>query len=143
MARGASNGLLAGVVLVLGAAGCGSARAYGSVHLGELVVEGTVDGDFLARQLIQLDPPFEACYARALRHDRTLEGVVQFALRGGSGRLAGAITTNVTGSSELGECVLGAISGLSIIEPEHSAPWDYTADWSAKFEIARPDRRPN
>jgi len=68
---------------------------------------------------------------------------VQLTLRGGSGRLAGEITSQTTGNAELEQCVLGAISGLRIIEPENSPAWDYTADWSVTFEIISTDRNTN
>ena len=106
-------------------------------------MSGEVDADYLRRQLYQLDPPFQACYVRAKRKDRTTEGVVELSLRGRSGRLAGQITSQTTGNAELEECVLNAISGLRIIEPDNSAPWDYTADWSVTFEIFRRDRDTN
>jgi hypothetical protein len=125
------------------AVGCGGGASFGTVEFGELVYSGTVDGNYLSRQLLQLDPPFEACYVRVKRRARTTEGVINLTLRGSAGRLVGEITSNSTGSSELGECILGAISGLTINEPENSAPWDYTADWSVSFELARLDRSTN
>jgi len=130
-------------LIVLAAAGCGGGATYGTVELGELVYSGTVNGDYLSRQLIQLDPPFQACYVRVKRTARTTEGVIELNLTGGSGQLAGEITSNSTGSAELGECVLGAISGLTIIERGDSTPWDYTADWSVSFELTNPQRNTN
>ena len=132
--------LVGGVVLVLALPACGGGAPIGTVDLGDLVVSGEVDGDYLYRQLYQLDPPFQACYVRAKRKDRSTEGVIQLTLQGGNNSLAGEITSNTTGSVELGECVLAAIAGLRIIEPEDSAPWDFTADWSATFELIRLDR---
>lgn len=137
MLRPTNLRLIGGIVLSLAAAGCGGGSPIGTVDLGDLVYSGTVDGDYLARQLIQLDPPFQACYVRVKRRSPAPEGVIELELTGGNGELSGEITSNSTGSSELGECVLGAISGLKIIEPEESAPWDYTADWSVTFEIVR------
>ena len=139
------NGLcpVGGVALVFALAACGGGAPIGTVELGDLVVSGEVDGDYLYRQLGQLDPPFQACYMHAKRQDHSTEGVIQLTLQGGSGSLAGEITSNTTGSSELGECLLTAISGLRIIEPEDSTPWDYTGDWSVTFEIARLDRSRN
>jgi len=134
---------ISSVFLVLAATACGGGAPIGTVELGELIVSGEVDGDYLYRQLYQLDPPFQACYVRAKRGDHSTEGLLELTLQGGSGRLTGAIASNTTGSSELGECVLGAISGLMIIEPEGAAPWDYSADWSVTFEIARLDRTTN
>lgn len=132
--------LVGGLSLLFAIATCGGGAPIGIVELGDLVVSGEVDGDYLYRQLRQLDPPFQACYMHAKRKDHSTEGVIQLSLRGGGGSLAGEITSNTTGSTELGECVLTAISGLRIVEPEDSAPWDYTAEWSATFEIARRDR---
>ena len=131
------------IVLLCAAMGCGGGSPIGMVELGQLVYSGEVDGDYLSRQLIQLDPPFQACYVRIKRRDRTVEGVIELTLQGGGGRLAGEITSNSTGSAELGECILGAISGLTIREPEETAPWNYTADWSVSFELIRPDRTTN
>lgn len=119
---------------------CGGGTPIGTVELGELVVSGEVDGEYLYRQLYQLDPPFQACYVRAKRKDRATAGVVKLTLRGARGVLTGSITSNTTVSRELGECILSAISGLKIIEPEHSIPWDYSAEWSVTFEIVGPDR---
>jgi hypothetical protein len=113
------------------------------IELGELVYYGTVDGDYLSRQLGQLDPPFEACYVRVKRRARTTEGVIELSLTGGNGRLVGEIESNSTGSTELGECVLGAIAGLTIIEPAETGPWDYTAEWSVTFELVNLDRNSN
>ncbi len=137
MLRPTNFRLISGIVLSLAATACGAGSPIGTVHLGDLVYSGTVDGDYLARQLIQLDPPFQACYVRVKRTPPAPEGVIELALTGGNGELSGEITANSTGSSELGECLLGAISGLKITEPEESAPWDYTAEWSVTFEIIR------
>lgn len=134
---------ISGIALLCAILACGGGSPIGKVEFGELVYSGEVDGDYLSRQLIQLDPPFQACYVRIKRRDRTVEGVIELTLQGGGGRLAGEITSNSTGSAELGECILGAISGLSIREPEDSAPWNYTADWSVSFELIRPDRTTN
>jgi len=54
-----------GIALALALAACGGSAPFGTVELGDLVVEGEVDGDYLYRQLRQLDPPFEACYMHA------------------------------------------------------------------------------
>ena len=140
MTRNTGLRVIGSAVSVLFVAACGGSAPIGTVELGDLVVSGEVDGDYLYRQLYQLDPPFQACYVHAKRSDHSTEGVIQLTLQGKSGRLAGEITSNTTGSPELGECVLSAISGLMIIEPEDATPWDYTADWSATFEIARLDR---
>jgi len=134
---------MVGALVLLSVFGCGEGASFGTVESGELVYSGTVDGNYLARQLLQLDPPFEACYVRIKRRARDTEGVVQLALKGGNGRLEGEITSNSTGSTELGECVLGAISGLTIIERGDSTPWNYTADWSISFELARLNRSTN
>jgi hypothetical protein len=128
------------VALLLSVGACGGGAPIGTVELGDLVVSGEVDGDYLYRQLGQLDPPFEACYMHAKRKDHSTEGVIQLVLQGGNNSLAGEITSNTTGSTELGDCVLAAISGLRIVEPENSPPWDFTADWSATFELARRNR---
>lgn len=137
-----STSLLACVVLLL-AAGCGGGASFGIVEYGELVYSGAVDGEYLSRQLLQLDPPFQACYVRVKRQERTTEGVIELSITGGGGRMVGEITSNSTGSTELGECVLGAIAGLNIIEPEETAPWNYTADWSVSFELTSLSRNRN
>lgn len=135
--------LLGGIALVIAQAACGGGAPIGTVEYGHLVVSGQADTTYLRRQLYQLDPPFQACYVRAKRSDRTTEGVIQLTLRGSSGRLAGEITSQTTNNSELEACVLNAISGLRINEPENALPWDYTADWSVTFEIIRRDRSNN
>ena len=118
-------------------AACSGGAQFGTVDLGELVVEGEVDPEYLYLQLRQLDPVFEACYVRALRQDRTAEGVIGLEMRGSGGKLTLEITTNGTGSENLAECVTAAITGLTIVEPDGSDPWDFSGDWSVKFEIIR------
>ena len=132
-----------GLILVLALAACGGGAPIGTVEFGELIVSGEVDGDYLWRQLGQLNPPFQACYMHAKRRDHSTEGVIELKLEGRSSQLSGEIASNTTGSTELGECMRNAISGLRINEPEDVAPWDYTADWSVTFEIARSDRDTN
>ncbi|MFQ5703349.1 MAG: hypothetical protein ACE5HT_04930 [Gemmatimonadales bacterium] len=116
---------------------CGSGAPFGMVEFGALDLEGTVDTDYLARQLAPLDPRFEACYVRALRKNRATEGTIQIKLRGSGGKLMAEITTNDTGSDDLSLCVTENISALSIVEPSATEPWKFTGDWSIKFQIAR------
>jgi len=116
---------------------CSGGAQFGAVDLGELVVEGEVDPDYLYLQLRQLDPTFEACYVRALRQDRTAEGVINLKIRGTGGKLTPEITTNATGSDNLAECVTAAIAGLTIAERDGSDPWHFSGDWSVAFEIIR------
>ncbi len=116
---------------------CSGGAQFGAVDLGELVVEGEVDPDYLYLQLRQLDPTFEACYVRALRQDRTAEGVIDLKIRGSGGKLTPEITTNATGSENLAECLTAAIAGLTIVEQDGADPWDFVGDWSVTFEIIR------
>jgi hypothetical protein len=116
---------------------CGGGRQYGTVEFGELRVEGEVQQDYLSLQLGQLDPTFEACYVRALRNNRSAEGVIELKLTGGSGRLVPELTGNDTGSDGLGECVQNAVAQLSIVEPAGYEAWDFTGEWSVRFEIIR------
>lgn len=116
---------------------CGSGAPFGMVKFGTLDLEGTVDTDYLARQLAPLDPRFEACYVQALRKNRATEGTIHIKLQGAGGKLIPEIATNNTGSDDLPLCVTDNISALSIVEPSASAPWNFTGDWSVKFEIAR------
>jgi len=122
---------------LLAAAACGPGAQFGTVEFGDLTVRGEVDGDYLLRQLEQLDPPFEACYVQALRRSRATEGQMQFAFRGGGGRLVPEVTSDETDDAELSSCVTGAIAGLAIIEPPDAAPWDFTAGWSVRFALVR------
>jgi len=115
----------------------------GTVEFGEFVYSGDVDGDYLVRQLIQLDPPFQACYVRVKQQNPPPEGQIDLELQGGGGRMTGQVTSNTTGSEELGECLIGAIEGLTIIEPVETAPWNYTADWSVTFALVRRPGRDN
>jgi hypothetical protein len=108
------------------------------VELGELVVEGKVDPEYLYLQLRQLDPTFEACYVRALRQDRSAEGVIELQIKGSGGKLTPEITANATGSDNLVECMTTAITGLTIVEPDGSDPWSFSGEWSVEFEIIRP-----
>ena len=116
---------------------CGGGRQFGKVEFGDLVLEGVVDAEYLFLQLRQLDPTFEACYVRALRGNRATEGVIVMNLTGGGGRLVPEITGNDTGSEELLECVESAVTQLEIVEPEGYDPWEFTGEWSVKFEIIR------
>lgn len=116
---------------------CGGGHQYGTVELGDLVVEGEVEPEYLFLQLRQLDPTFEACYVRALRGNRSTEGVIEMDLSGGGGRLVPEITGNETGSEDLSKCVETAVAQLTIIEPDGYDPWDFTGRWSVRFEIIR------
>ena len=131
------RGQISVAIMSLVLSACGSGAQFGTVQLGELVVEGEVNPDYLWAQLLQLDPTFEACYVRALRGNRSAEGVLQLELSGSGGRLVPKIASNGTGSTALAECVSGAIAGLTIVEPEGYAPWDFTGKWSVTFEIVR------
>jgi len=114
---------------------CGSGAPFGRVQLGDLTVDGEVDPDFLYLQLGQLDPRFEACYVRALRKDRTAEGVIEIRLHGTSTSLEPEVTANETQSETLADCVSSAISGLAIVQRDSTTAWDFVGDWSVKFEI--------
>jgi hypothetical protein len=126
---------LAALALLLAA--CAGGAQFGTVELGDLVVEGRVEPDYLYLQLNQLDPTFEACYVRALRGNRSAEGVIDLHLKGGGGRLVPTILANNTGSEDLERCVEGAVAQLPIVEPEGHEPWDFVGEWSVKFEIVR------
>jgi len=116
---------------------CAGGAQYGSVELGDLTAEGEVDIDYLYLQLQQLDPTFEACYVRALRQDRTAEGMVGIRMRGAGGRLEPEITANETASAELADCMTNAIKNLTIVERDSSNTWEFVGDWSVKFTIIR------
>lgn len=120
---------------------CGGGIPFGMVQFGQLDVEGSVDSDYLERQLAPLDPRFEACYVRALRKNRDTEGVLSIKLHGVGGTLTLEITENSTGSDDLAECVTENISALSIVQPPGAEPWDFTGEWSVTFAIARRDSK--
>ncbi len=128
------------LMVSLGILACGGTRPPGTVELGDLVVDGDVDLDYLLAQLPQLDPTFEACYVQALRKDRSTEGVIDLKMRGEGTRLLPTITQNGTNNVTLAECVTQAIEGLAIVQREGDQPWNYTADWSITFSIMRTDR---
>jgi hypothetical protein len=115
--------------------GCSGGAPFGTVEIGDLTVDGEVDPDYLFLQLGQLDPRFEACYVRALRKNRTAEGVIEIHILGNDGSLKPEVTANQTQSESLADCVTEAISGLTIVQPTGTAPWDYVGDWSVEFEI--------
>jgi len=115
--------------------GCSEGAPFGTVQLGDLIVDGEVDPDFLYVQLGQLDPRFEACYVRALRKDRTAEGVIEIHIRGSSTTLEAEVTANQTQSESLAECVTAAVSGLTIVQRDSTTPWDFVGDWSVQFQI--------
>ncbi len=132
------------VLLVIAAVGCGLTSGscgrgpvFGSVKFGSLALEGTVDRDYLARQLLQLHPRFEACFARALRLRGPVEGTIVYRIRGGKGRLVPGVDSNTTADPSLTECVTQAIADLTIVEPEGSEPWDFTLRWPVDFVGAR------
>ncbi|UCG85249.1 MAG: hypothetical protein JSW71_15090 [Gemmatimonadota bacterium] len=118
---------------------CTGGAQYGTVELGDLTTEGEVDRDYLYLQLQQLDPTFEACYVRALRRDRTTEGVVRLRMRGAGGKLEPEITANETASADLADCVATAISNLTIVERDSTDSWDFVSDWTVSFTIIRQD----
>jgi hypothetical protein len=115
--------------------GCSQGAPFGTVQLGDLIVDGEVDPDFLYMQLGQLDPRFEACYVRALREDRTAEGVIEIHIRGSNTSLEAEVTANQTQSESLADCVAAAVSGLTIIQRDSTTPWDFVGDWSVQFQI--------
>ncbi len=123
--------------LVVFVVACGSGRVYGRVDLGDVIVEGEVDGNFFARQLDQLDPWFEACYARALRLDRSTEGIIRLRLRVREGGLTPEIIEDGPASPQLTDCVMSAVSNLTLVEPDTAAPWDFTAQWPITFSVIR------
>jgi hypothetical protein len=124
-------------VFTLLLAACGSGRQFGTVELGSLSVEGEVQQEFLSQQLLQLDPTFEACYVRALRANRSAEGVIAMNISGKNGHVIPEITANETGSDDLGECVESAVAQLPIREPAGYDPWDFVGQWSVRFDIIR------
>ena len=93
--------------------------------------------EYLSLQLLQLDPTFEACYVRALRGNRSAEGVITMNLSGKNGRMTPEITGNETGSEDLSDCVKSAVAQLQIREPAGYEPWDFVGKWSVRFEIIR------
>jgi hypothetical protein len=116
---------------------CGGGVPYGRIDFGTIDTEGQVDTDYFKAQLGQLEPRFQACYARTLVRNRTAEGRVRLAIQGGGGRLVPTVVENATSDSGLVQCVTGAISELKIVEREGSVPWHFTAEWDMGFEIAR------
>ncbi len=118
---------------------CGGGTPFGTVQFGQLTVEGSVDSDYLERQLAPLDPRFEACYVRALRKNRDTEGTLRVKLHGVGGTLTPEITENSTGSEDLAQCVTENISALSIVQRPGAELWDFTGEWSVTFQIARRD----
>jgi hypothetical protein len=133
------------VVLTMLFASCGGRGAFGRrVDGGEVVLEGQVDADFFARQLEQLDPWFEACYARVLRRSRDTEGVITLRMQGKGGKLLSSIgkllssiVQNETGNAGLGDCMQQAVSNLDLVEPAGGEPWDFTVEWPVTFTIIR------
>lgn len=118
-------------------ASCGGRRDFGKVEGGDVMLEGQVDADYFVRQLGQLDPWFEACYARILRRSRNTEGVIVLRMHGKHRRLDPIVVQNETESAELAECVKNAVSNLSTVEPDDAEPWDFTAEWAVTFSILR------
>jgi hypothetical protein len=116
---------------------CTGGAQFGTVELGDLTVDGVVDPDYLYLQLQQLDPTFEACYVRALRSDRSAEGVIEIQMTGSNGRMQAEIKRNGTESSDLADCVTTAMNNLTIVERDSTEPWDFSADWSVEFAIIR------
>jgi hypothetical protein len=116
---------------------CGSGRSFGKVDAGAVVIEGRVDTDYFVRQLEQLDPWFEACYARTLRRNRDAEGVITLRMRGKDGMLDPDLIANETGNAELANCVTNAVSNLAVVEPTGAEAWDFTAEWPITFSIMR------
>lgn len=118
-------------------ASCGGRRDFGKVDGGDVTLEGKVDADYFVRQLDQLDPWFEACYARTLRRSRNTEGVIVLRMHGKHRRLEPIVVQNKTESAELADCVKNAVSNLSTVEPNGAEPWDFTAEWAVTFSIIR------
>src|SRR2546422_8510678 len=116
---------------------CGPGVPFGKVQFGAIETRGVVDEDYLKAQLVPLEPRFEACYAQALRRNHSSEGVVRLSLTGGRGRLVPKVVDNSTKDEGLTGCVTQAIAGLPIVERGGAGPWDFSADWSVEFAIAR------
>lgn len=132
------------VLYVLSVASCGGGVPYGKVGFGRLEIDGVVDQGYLEQQLGQLEPRFQACYASALRRNRSSEGRIGLSVQGGGGRLAARVTENTTADDFLTGCVTRAIDSLRIVERPGSGPWAFTASWTVAFEIAKPrERRSN
>ncbi len=112
------------------------------LSFGDVEISGQVETSQLLAQMRQLDPRLEACYARAKRSDHSVDGTIALHMRGGGGRLVPQVRSNDTGSEFLAECVTGAISGLTLVEPAGSPPWDFEANWAVTFTIATRQRSP-
>ncbi len=128
------------VIPVLLLLACGGPAPPGIVSFGELEISGQVDTNQLLAQMRQLDPRFEACYARAKRDDHGVEGMIELHMQGGGGRLVPEVRSNDTGSDFLAECVTGAINGLTLVESGDETPWDFEIDWALTFTIATRER---
>lgn len=127
------------IPLALLCAACGRRATFGTVESGKITVEGRVDAEYLARQLEQLDPWFEACYARTLRRVRNTEGVITLRLHGSEGTLRPEVAENGTGDTELADCVTNAFSKVTLEESPSSEPWNFTAEWPVTFSTVRRD----
>lgn len=125
------------VLVTLLLTSCGGRGAFGRVDGGEVVLEGQADVDILVRQLDQLDPWFEACYARALRRSRDTEGIITLRIQGKGGKLFPSIVQNETGDASLADCVQQAVSNLDLIEPAGGEPGVFTVEWPVTFTIVR------
>jgi hypothetical protein len=116
---------------------CSPSAPPGIVESAEPEFLGSVNADYLMSQMRQLGPRFEGCYARALAGNRTAEGTIGFELLGGEGRMIPSVVSNSTGDTVLTRCVIGAIAGLAIVEPDTGPRWRYTGKWAVDFRIAR------
>src|SRR5262249_14567362 len=124
------------VILAMLAVGACEGAPFGMIRLGALNLQGEVDSGYLERQLQQLEPRFQACYARALRLSRS-DGAIHWRIKGGGGGLRPEVISKEPANDTLAACATSAIAGLGIVEPSGAKPWDYTLDWSVNFVIAR------
>jgi hypothetical protein len=115
---------------------------YGKVDFGSFEATGTVDVGYLESQLGQLEPRFQACYARALARNRTSEGRIRLAIEGNSSQMVPRVVSNTTSDTVLTNCVTRVVGELAIVEREGTGPWAFSADWEMGFEIVQPPRRP-
>lgn len=127
------------IAVAFSCAACGGRATFGAVEGGKVVLEGQVDAEHLTRQLEQLDPWFEACYARTLRRAEGTEGVITLRLSGKEGTLQPEVVRNETGDGDLADCVTNAFSNITLEEPPGSEPWNFTAEWPVTFSVMRRD----
>lgn len=125
-------------VLCLATLACGGGTPPGTVGMGDVMVnEGTIDASYLAVKLNSVGPTLEACYARALRHQRDAEGTIALQLEGRGNDVVPTIQSNTTGNDDLGGCVRNAVEGLTFPESEGYVPFEFRAEWPLEFAVAR------